>query len=325
MWQQWELKAGRGTTGPEKDVARGPAPPAAVAAAAKIAFTTLGGDLGRLFSTEAHEKPIAEGSPVDPASSALIERTDSGTMLVPTFSALSDEEICEFTDGRVKTPGMEEGLSSSSIPPFTGLFENPERRNLNLQWLRVHFRSLSDIGRMPFNNADLWQLHQYYFSPPFYPTDDGNTIEEPEKSPIDSAELDHADGVKSMDESAASPTISTTEAQAPPLGRTVSFQALGSAFACSGNKRRSDDETMKENDEPAAKRVKNLKPRIAYYPRLMVSRFKLFIAVAFVLSLTAFFFCVSRQKFSHLEVYRWTKHFHFFDSLNMQRIFCSQR
>ena len=263
MWQQWLLKSRNGSIGGE-DVVRGPAPPAAVAAAAKIAFSAMGGRPEHLCQTELHEKPLAERAPVEPAGAALLERTDSGTVCVPLFTVLSEVGIDDFVDGEGKLAAMTNSSPPSQITTVRSPLENPERRSNNLQWLRLHFRSLSDVGRLPFRNADLWQLHQYYFSPPFYQTDevaDGVEAAEPERN---------ADDV----ERAPPPTPATFALYS--ADHDVTFQTLGEAFAASGvvsshgNKRSSCIEEAE--DGPAAKKAKNLKPRIAYYPRIMVSR-----------------------------------------------------
>lgn len=264
MWQQWLLKAGRGAGIPE-EACRGPAPPAAVAAAAKIALSALGSSPESLFHTEPHEKTVAEGAPVDPCNTALLERTDSGTMRVPSFSNALESEGDELLEMDSKITDV---ASAASSHPSTvrGPLENPERRNRNLQWLRAHFRSLNEVGRLPFNNADLWQLHQYYFSPPFCPETDAD-------KPL--TDTDEADKKESPENTVAPPPTPAISSKNLSLGPAVSFQALGDAFAASGmfpppssNKRRSNE----EGDGPVAKKAKSLsKPRIAYYSRVMVS------------------------------------------------------
>jgi Ran GTPase-activating protein (RanGAP) involved in mRNA processing and transport len=259
MWQQWLFKAGRGSNTPHDT--RGPAPPAAVAAAAKIALTSLG---SAPFYRQPHGKPVGEGPPVDPVNRALLERTDSGTLCVPVFADSSDdlELVVDDVQEAANDP-------SSSICDVQGPLDNAERRNQNLKWLRQHFRSLNDVGKLPFNNADLWQLHQYYFSPPYQHDDRSSTGTESDGERSLSGESADAEGC-------APPPTPSRMSKSPSLGRAVSFQALGDAFAASEvmsksniHKRRSfkPDE---EDDGPASKRAKSLKPRIAYYPRIMV-------------------------------------------------------
>lgn len=268
MWQQWLLKAGRGAAISE-DACRGPAPPSAVAAAAKIALSALGNSPESMFHTEPHEKPVAEGAPVDPSNTALLERTDSGTMRVPSFADANDFEADELLEIDSKVTEFASGATNATT--VRGPLENPERRNRNLQWLRVHFRSLNEVGRLPFNNADLWQLHQYYFSPPFCPESD---TDKPSSTDADESADETSGQNEPTENTAVPPPTPAVGTKDPSMGRAVSFQALGDAFAASGmfppatsNKRRS----LEEGDGPAAKRAKSLsKPRIAYYPRVMV-------------------------------------------------------
>jgi hypothetical protein len=273
MWQQWLFKSGRGTGTPQ--ATRGPAPPAAVAAAAKIALTSLGSTPHKLFHTQPHEKPASEGPSVDPANVALLERSDSGSLYVPVFADTSEDgRVLGLVEDTMESPCD----GSSFISAVRGPLDNPERRNTNLRWLRQHFRSLNDVGRLPFNDADLWQLHQYYFSPP-YPNDGDRSSTTSESDGDRSSTTDETDGGYEAEVSAPPPTPSFTS-KSPSMGRAVSFQTLGDAFAASGemstinvHKRRSfqDVEQGEEDDGPASKRAKSLKPRIAYYPRIMVS------------------------------------------------------
>lgn len=251
---------------------RGPAPPSAVAAAAKIAFSSLGTATSDLFETEEHEKRPAEQPPVDKPGVALLERSVSGTMCVPAFHDSAEGDFSEWTLDK-DTPIHESTAYPSSPSSVRSALEDPERRNRNLQWLRLHFRSLGDIGRLPFNNADLWQLHQYYFSPP-YPTanETTNQDEEEEDVPVDDKNSKMIDGKVPP----PSPAVETNNS--PLVTRTVSFQTLGDAFAASdivaqaSNHKRRPDEENTEDSKPAAKRAKNLKSRIGYYPRIMVRR-----------------------------------------------------
>lgn len=268
MWQQWLLKSARGGAEVDSVAFKGPAPPAAVAAAAKIALTALGTNPDTLCQTEEYEKPLSDGAPVDPGGSSLLERTDSGTMRCPSFA---DQTPLIDLDDLVDTEhkGGDASAGATNVSTVRGALENPERRNRNLQWLRLHFRSLNEVGRLPFNNADLWQLHQYYFSPPFNPNADA------EKT---GAESDMEPDEQPSECALAPPPTPALGAKTTCLGRAVSFQTLGDAFAASGmmpasqsNHKRRSDAGMDEKDGPASKRAKSLsKPRIAYYPRVMV-------------------------------------------------------
>jgi hypothetical protein len=270
MWQQWLLKSRNGGQAHET---HGPAPPAAVAAAAKIALSSLGSSVKDMFRSELHDKPLVERAPIEPAGSALLERSHSGTLSVPLFSVSSEINIDDFVDGESKVAVMTNNKPSPQSAIVRSSWENPERRNRNLQWLRLHFRALSDVGRLPFHNADLWQLHQYYFSPP---------ICQSEGTLSSNSVVDDDNGSFFVDSDSEAPVPPTSESlESPNFEGAVTFQALGEAFAKSdiissymhNNKRRSSIGKCGADEGPVSKKPKNLKPRIAYYPRIMVSGF----------------------------------------------------
>ncbi|KAL7566727.1 hypothetical protein ACA910_017781 [Epithemia clementina (nom. ined.)] len=258
MWQQWLLKSGHGRI-PNAPEIRGPAPPAAVASAAKIALSSLGANPDDLFRAETHDIPFAEGPPIDPAGAALLERTDSGTLNIPSFSSDAGQELHEWIEEvNNHSPAAEGSPAAIAVSPL----EDPVRRNENLKWLRTHFRSLSEVGRLPFHNADLWQLHQYYFSPP--------TVEGDDEEDDDENQAQTPDNSGHLFVPQNSPVHSS---DANSLGRSVSFTTLGAALAMDGlnstfnsHKRTHDTD---ESGEPLSKRAKCLKPRIAFYPRIM--------------------------------------------------------
>ena len=239
MWEQWLFKMNRGVTNVETPA--GPAPPSAVASAAKITFASLGSDAENLFVTEDHAKPLAERPPLDPVHNSFIERTGSGTLRIPDFCDKADDALRDWCDVLAKDSAVTRSSRASAVASLQiSPVDDPVRRNKNLEWLRSNYHSLSDIGRLPFNSADLWQLHQYFFSPPASPHGDQGSV----------VSLDGGE-------------------EAPPLlGRTVSFQALCAAEAANVHKRRQEDDLL-DDEEPAPKRVKNLKPRLEFYPRIM--------------------------------------------------------
>jgi hypothetical protein len=277
MWEQWLIKSGRGTM-IVSDQVRGPAPPAAVAAAAKIAFTTLGNDLQNIVFSEAHEVPISEAAPVDPSSITLLERTDSGTLQIPVFHESDSDVLDEWSIG--SKPSAVRFLEySTRLPVVRGSHESASRRNTNLHWLRDHFRSLSDIGRLPFNNADLWQLHQHYFSPPNEQKGDGEQMSLPVTE----------EGTCASSVGEATGLSPHTNGNDQILSRAVSFLSLQNAFAASlacgsmQHHKRPMTDSIEEEAGHAAKKAKNWRPRIANYPRIMVCTFVVFTAVMMAL------------------------------------------
>ena len=255
MWQNWLQKS---STNNEANPQRGPAPPAAVAAASKIAFSTLGPDAVAMFRTEDHNKPLKEGAPVEPAESAFLERTDSGTLSTPSSIVSVETEISEI-DLWASRSSRTDSAVSLSTNAIKSLLNDPERRNLNVRWLRHHFRSLSDVGRLPFHNADLWQLHQYFFSPPFHGSDELMTVT---SDPLNNA-------------ASVVPFRSNEETFRPEhlaLLMTFADAVAGHSDSSSvhGMKRTSPVDSDQREIGPAKKRAKSVQPRIEYYPRVMV-------------------------------------------------------
>jgi len=158
MWHQWQLKSGIGRYGHERHQPKGPAPPAAVASASKVAFSALGALAREAFVPEVHERVPGTLAPVDTADIALMERSQSGTWYIPDF-----EDSRPFREEATLSPVT--ALQSSAIVP-SQTTDDPVRRKMNVRWLRIHFKALTELGRLPFDKADLWQLRQHYFSPP---------------------------------------------------------------------------------------------------------------------------------------------------------------
>jgi Ran GTPase-activating protein (RanGAP) involved in mRNA processing and transport len=298
MWQEWnkcegitkppspsrnEQDSNEGATSKQN----GPAAPATVVRAAKKGLALIGNDLDSSLHTEPYEREISQTSPVVPANATMLERTLSGTIRVPP---LVESHRNLVQDSCINTV-------ASSAPTVTvhskaaGISLDPIRENRNLEWLRAHFRSLNEVSHLPFNSADLWQLHQYFYSPILPP--EGAQRDSPPTSDAFSSLLSSYGEGPSADE--ASITMSSqsskmkrsrtpqsspmpmTASKRPSLDRNISFQMLGEAVLSTGSsmnldsmhsKRRS---THSDNDEEsihASKRARNNKPRIAHYPRI---------------------------------------------------------
>ena len=271
MWGHWRA------SNPESDgenELRGPAPPATVAASAKRAFSALSGTEEAKIQFE-KEICVSEPSPILPTDAAILERSVSGNLQVPDWNEMGQDSEIGTEAWSSETDSLGSSFSDSSHCSATVPADDPVRRNKNLQWLRAHFQSLNEVGNLAFNNADLWQLHQYFFSPVYSITDDSDA------STKDDAEADTDGPPPAPDEEATDappPTpVVTDAAKQSNLGRAISFQTLGAAVAAaaaeanlSGANKRSIDGSP-DDTEPRAKRAKNLKPRISYYPRIRVS------------------------------------------------------
>jgi len=252
---------------------RGPAPPSAVAASGKKAFAALSAsDSCKLQFQQVHAAAQVEDSPMIAPDTAILVRSESGQNLqIPAWGDGLEEDDSWSGSESFDRSSVSESIHSMNRTN-SAVTMNPERRNKNLQWLRSHFQSLTEVGNLVFNNADLWQLHQYFFSPAYTIT------EELEPGSVDSPnESEVGERKKAI---TASPDSSPSTNH---CGKKTAVNGVGpserneNAESSSGsdvddsttrrNKRGSLEEALKDA-EPCAKRAKNLKPRIAYFPRI---------------------------------------------------------
>jgi len=302
MWKLWRNEQRI----EDQEKASGPAAPASVIAAAKKAMGVIGDDGATALSTEPHERKISDSSPLATTNAALLERTLSGTLRVPPIvqglkGSGSHPRLAEAwsESGMEKTSKQKARILSLDKPQY-----DPLRKEENLEWLRLHFRSLHEIGRMPFNNADLWQLHQYFFSPiaatesksgiggTTLETDSDERSSKLPASNEQSPQPEHFNAANLQTRAQDTSPLPADASHRASLGRAISFQMLGDAAAVtalkscdlssscrrrvldmvSGDDEDSDDFTESSSEsneiEPASKRARNFKPRIAYYPRI---------------------------------------------------------
>jgi hypothetical protein len=239
MWHQWLLKARHGSQG-STELAQEPAAPAAVAIAAKIAFSSLGNDIKAMFATQPSQKPISDQASVEPAASSLLERRNSGTVVIPLSNVNSEVDFNDFVDGEGVRSTQPTSLDDSRISSITR----------NQEWLRLHYRSLCDVGNLPFRTADLWQLHQYFFSPPAQ-----TELEETPSTYLPQVAL--LPGTLSLD----SQQLTAADQEAATLTNGFNYPSCQKRMSCTMNG---------SSKEPQAKKAKCSKGRIAYFPRTLV-------------------------------------------------------
>lgn len=282
MWKQWRDENGiSDQNSGKKEIAEkliGPAPPPIVKRAAEMMMHIMGTDSANSLNTEDHQKEISETSPLVHSNDTMLEKSESGSLRVPSI-AQNDAKI------------YVEGWSSRKAP--TSIIRNDlkidlAQKNRNLLWLRSHFQSLHQVGQLPFDEADLWQLHQYFFSPVVSaPDSEVSRMQQEVENEEDEVQSQSAPG--SLRQTEVSEHKSDRHLRGS-FSRAVSFQRLANAAlaslandsfnheeASNHTRRRTletmegpvdDDSTLPEEFQPACKRAKNFKPRIAYYPRI---------------------------------------------------------
>ncbi len=272
-----------------RNPSRGPAPPSAVAASGKKAFAGLSAsDACKLQFQQEHAVSQIEDPPLISPDTSILVRSESGQNLqIPAWGddLLGEEDSWSDSESFDRSSLSESNMSTNRT--HTVAVMDPDRRNKNLQWLRAHFQSLNEVGNLIFNNADLWQLHQYFFSPAYALTDEGESVGSPEGA-TESDELNKSEvhGNANVPTPRASSLvllqsgkISTgNKAMHSETTRISVNSSTGSVADGTNrpNKRGSLEEALKDA-EPCAKRAKNLKPRIAYFPRIRVSAFEVFL------------------------------------------------
>jgi hypothetical protein len=277
MWSYWTatkpVEVGNTSAKPTK----GPAAPSMVAAAAKKAFSSLShSDDAKILFQSVHHSQVDDDNPIVAPDTTILVRSNSGKNLqMPCWEnqietatpepelAYTHESWESDTDSfdRSSYTCSSESLHNIIVPSV-----DHERRNKNLGWLRSHLQSLNEVANLAFNNADLWQLHQYFFSPAYTAEDDLDN------DPSEDHDEEKDGSCGSADTTPRTPVPS--EVGNTEEGRAISFKTLGKAVARAADevkrpkKRGSLEEELKYHEQPCAKRPKQLKPRIAYYPRV---------------------------------------------------------
>lgn len=265
MWAHWSTQ--NPSTNAQGET-RGPAPPTAVAAAGKKAFASLSeSDEARMQFQEQQRLQIGKSPMIDPDTAILVRSISGSNLQIPDWgdgddfdkSDLDTESWSSESDSFDRS-SFGESSHASQNNLLSGL--NKERRHRNLQWLRGHSQALQDVANLPFSNADLWFLHQHFFSPAY---DQNDTMADP---PQRKAE-------ESKPKSSARTRLPTTSSlvvvhRARNSGNEPTQYINGNED--SQNIERPNKRISGEEDDtvaaPSPKRARNSKPRIAYFPRI---------------------------------------------------------
>lgn len=285
MWTHWKSTK---TVEPTKqideakDLSRGPAPPSMVAASAKRAFGSLSkSEESRIAFQNELQNQVDDNPIIAPDTTILVRSLSGKNLQVPS----SDEPIKEVPPtaeaGQIHDSWSSEmesfdqsSYTGSSVSSRNiGAIDYERRRNRNLAWLRSHLQTLNDIGNLAYDDADLWQLHQYFFSPAYNADDNVDDNAESEMTETKNC-LDATGELRADSEGAPPTTGSPSEPEKAHIGRAASFRTLGNANAEADtsvqrpNKRNSLGQELKF-EQGNAKRAKNSRKRIAYYPRVI--------------------------------------------------------
>jgi len=262
-----------------------PADPKTVVIAAKAALAYIGNMGDSVLSTESYQRETDQTSPLVPANATMLEKTSSGAVRVPSFSQLTANgdipsvvESSSQTQRKISQPVGTWGHVSPDGSALGNILD-PVRKQKITEWIRTHFRSVKEVGQLPFNSNDLAQLQIYFYS----------TIDSADGVDDNLSVLSNSDEKEATD--ADSDERSGTGASrhySRKLGRKISFHRVQEAANVAAQlqseairsfcKRRSWEMISTDEEEsisgsshdygPAFKRIKNHNLRISRYPRL---------------------------------------------------------
>ncbi|KAL3815406.1 hypothetical protein ACHAXA_011524 [Cyclostephanos tholiformis] len=263
----------------------GPSDPATVVAAAKSAFLALGDAGGALLLTEESQRSISDSSPMVSSDAVMLEKTPSGTIRVPVLDGLDENHHKQSSSVKVETGATHistDRLCMANEKDCLKASVDPVAKRRNLEWLRMHYRSLNEVARLPYVHADLMQLYRYFYSPPESHADDEGSVIVHDRN-LGPSQQSAGSGFGPVDGAAAMTMWGTSSSprKRSILQRKTSYRSLhdimvgqsnnalpspnfGAATEHSSSKRRPvPDQSM----QPATKRARSDKPRIEYFPR----------------------------------------------------------
>ena len=280
---------GIGNSVEKTEVKAGPSDPATVVAAAKAAFAELGDDGGALLLTEEPQRAISETSPMVCSDAVMLEKTPSGSVIVPCLDDSDEDTPLTITPNTPLHASMKctsaEQLCTSNGKDCPESPIDPVTKKRNMDWLRQHYRSLNEVVQLPYVYADLMQLHRYFFS--LDSDDDNNNNCTNEAKPPQCGIA-----MRSTISPFTSPTNPTSQTNqvTSALQRKPSFRGLDMMESQNSSIHQPQIYVGSENTskrrpvpgtqpmQPAPKRARNDKPRIEYFPRIKVG-FKLFFLI----------------------------------------------
>ena len=289
------------TTG-SKAGSSGPLDPTVVVEVAKRAFASLGENGEEIFSRH-------QGHPIEPSFESPI--AGDAIMLESPGNAVTEQEPTTPTkashaltctsecsdDSAMEQSPPNPVRSFVAAPPsrIEPVLPDPSRKRRIVEWMCKHIAQLNELAQLPFSSAELWRLHQRYFTPMI--NESGGPLgaagvsrivsSVPEVSrcyeafavtPSTQSCEDHSAIPISDPSLAASPPVSSL----PMLKRKVSYRFLGeAALAPNGRpetrqQQNGDTSVSKLIEEgaighsmpPKTKRARRNKSRISFLPRI---------------------------------------------------------
>ena len=292
----------------------GPLDPATVVAVAKRAYEALGDNGGAMLSRRSDhplepsfESPVAEDA-------IMLEATESGDAPKEqhhfTLRGLLDPASMDVGESSYEPSDMNisvddaNGKSSPQSPPPAPNLSFDERRKWIVEWLCKHFQYLNELSQLPFSSAELWRLHQHFFTPSIQDmgggNGSGNVSPTPNANSLDGFNNIDGSSIFSSQHPVSTSTQSSdgqicvpvSEPSLPRLGapsrymgtlpmlkRKVSYRFLNEAMLTSSSHSevRSEDsksvskmieDVSSQSMQPKFKKARRNKTRISFVPRI---------------------------------------------------------
>lgn len=280
----------------------GPIDPNTVVMVAKTTYENLGKDNSALLHWQNNHREVSLQSPLAPNDEMILETTPTGVTRIPpanTFSHNTKLNVLGFnsqeengTNGQTFSYPLENDVDKS-------VQVDPKKKEKLMNWLQQHASELNEVTQYPFDNADMWKLHQHFFSPVYNgePIRKSDTNSEDDKGSISNGDT-HMAPLQPSEINQIVPTRpsiplapnTNTSAQPPMassragLGRKTSYHSLSDSIISipqsnpsqNHQQPQSSPSTTRRHSEmngdsspcmqPAQKRAK--KARISYFPRV---------------------------------------------------------
>jgi len=139
----------------------GPLDPATVVAVAKRTFESLGPNGDELFGRgDGTECAVSFESPLT-ADAVIMEGNGTYVPSNPQSAQLESDH----DNPQPQSPPIPGDLFLTQSQPVVSALDAATKKKRIVKWLCQNIQHLNELSNLPFNSAELWRLHQHFFSP----------------------------------------------------------------------------------------------------------------------------------------------------------------
>ncbi len=266
--------------------ATGPLDAPTVVAVAKRAFEALGPHREEILSQKLHSKLLSFESPL--AGDVIVVESNGlmDTLDHPDSSDSGSENNNNEISSQPPIPG--ELIVHNQAKTKTLLLDQSTRKKKIVEWLCKNMYHLNELSNLPFNDGELWRLHQHFVSPTIQDTnlhcngEFSNTAESIDELNMSSSVNPCSSIVSEPCAAPQSVDLSTVAASEPVIGnmsmlkRKVSYRFLNEAAMIQNTVSPGPDlavskliEDMNGHSmQPRSKRARKSRSRISIVPRI---------------------------------------------------------